>query len=196
MTEILNNEKRNDEIVYINMFDFFLKQDKTLLNNFIKFLRQRDISEDETKNVQINRGENNIDLIIRTKNYFIVIINDIERDKCSKTQLDKYYRYAEYIIGHNSEKLETDNFTRIDNNDLFKVTRYYIFTPNYNDINSLIINDKNNIYSIIKYNKLFDFFKNNKPKKLLNKKIDLYYDDFVNAIKLHACENDSIYEKM
>ena len=193
MTEILNNEKRNDEIVYMNMFDFFLKQDKTLLNNFIQFLIQRDISEDETKNVQINRGENNIDLIIRTKNYFIVIINDIERDKCSKTQLDKNYRYVEYIIGHNSEKLESDNFNRIDNNDLFKVTRYYIFTPNYNDINSLIINDKNNIYSIIKYNKLFDFFKNNKPKKLLNKKIGLYYDDFVNAIKLHTCENDSIY---
>lgn len=193
MTEILNNEKRNDEIVYMNMFDFFLKQDKTLLNNFIKFLIQRDISEDETKNVQINRGENNIDLIIRTKNYFIVIINDIERDKCFKTQLDKNYRYAEYIIEHNSEKLEPDNFNRIDNNDLFKVTRYYIFTPNYNDINSLIINDKNNIYRIIKYNKLFDFFKNNKPKKILNKKIDLYYDDFVNAIKLHTCENDSIY---
>lgn len=198
-------KKHYDELAFSNMFEYFIKRDDKVLKNLVSFLVNSKVNKSEVEKALITREENNIDLIIRTQNHFIVIENKIkssingikkESDKISETQLDKYYRYAEFLTGDNKALNKNDNFIRKYTTDLNKKTSYFIFTPNYNNIN-LSKYDKHNIYQVIKYSTLHKFFKENRPTNFINKKEEYYYDDFINALEFHSQEKDSyIYKKI
>ena len=76
-----------------------------------------------------------------------------------------------------------------DDSSYGKKTYYFIFSPNYNNIDTQKIKDSKG-YETIKYNDIHDFFDKNKVD-------DKYFNDFVNAMYKHTkpIDND-LYEDM
>ena len=65
----------------------------------------------------------------------------------------------------------------------------FIFKPNY----SVIIQNESSTYSIVNYSELAETF-----EKGLNYEVDsktkVYFEDFVNALKMHSTKTDNRYE--
>ena len=122
----------------------------------------------------IRESNNNIDLWIEDDNNVFVIenkiksgINGIKDDGYS--QLNKYQEYTEKRISNP------------DDDAYGKISHYYIFTPNYNHIDT----SKYNLakpYTIITYKDIYDFFRKNAANFLEDK----YFSDFLKGLKNHT----------
>ena len=170
--------KEHDELIYSNMISFFLAENPELFKNFCK-----EILDIETEgDYSINREEANIDILIRDKNYIIVIENKIKsgingitkaKNGMYPSQLSKYFDYVK----------STDDCKKKGKKSLF-----FIFAPNYNKPElEALIHGKD--YKTILYSELYKFFLTHGD----NIKSDLkkYYDDFVKSLKMHKEEVDN-----
>ena len=115
----------------------------------------------------IRESRQNIDLWIESEKYIIVIENKIKsgiNGKVNKdyNQLNKYYDF-------------TMNY--IKENKLNKKPYFYIFKPDYNNIN-LKEYDHDGHYTLIKYSKIYEFFNNNASQFHDEK----YFQDFLKAL--------------
>ena len=90
-----------------------------------------------------------------------------------ESQLSKYFKY-------------------INENYSDKKQEFYIFAPDYNQINLDIYKDGNK-YTIINYSKIYDFYFKN-AGRMLNIK---YFKEFLDAIYIHTMTTDNTnFEKM
>ena len=188
------------------------KSDETIINNVaIKKLDKLTINEtyEISREYKVDKGR--IDILIRTDDSLFIIENKIKSDINGK-QYDPYTgEYSDQLINYYKyfnpdEKNEFDeDFKNI------KHQYYFIFTPNYNKIDKekikKIINpskEKNNescniidLYSIITYKDLYNFFskEKNKPKQVISVKQKIYFEDFISSLEQHSHSCDDVIER-
>lgn len=164
--------KENDELTFSNLLAYYFQYNKAI---FRKFVREILGVDDLRPRFDIIReSNNNIDLWIEDDNNVFVIenkiksgINGIKDDGYS--QLNKYQEYTEKRISNP------------DDDAYGKISHYYIFTPNYNHIDT----SKYNLakpYTIITYKDIYDFFRKNAANFLEDK----YFSDFLKGLKNHT----------
>ncbi|MCI6994699.1 MAG: PD-(D/E)XK nuclease family protein [Methanobrevibacter sp.] len=172
-------KKEDDELVISNLFSYIFSHKKDV---FIDFVKEVLGIGDFKINYGIVREKDNIDLLIENEDSVIIIENKIkskingEKSKSSgkkESQLSKYVKYA-----HKHYKDKESNF--------------YIFAPDYNQIN-LDIYECGEEYKIINYSKIYEFYFKN-AGRMLNIK---YFKEFLDAIYIHTMTTDNTnFEKM
>lgn len=156
--------KENDELIMSNLLAYYFNYNHSMFAKFVDEILG--INDFSTSFEIIRESQNNIDLWIRDANHIIVIENKIKSGINGKhddgtTQLNKYYEYTEKI----KEEAGVEEAC------------YYIFAPNYNDIT--IDETVSNIYKIIYYSDIYDFFRRN-AAEFIN---DKYFSDFLGGLK-------------
>ena len=188
--------KEYDETAYSNMlYDILKTADEPFRKEFVKDILgitlQNDIKilDKEvytlTKSQKLIKKGNKdafktqqgrIDLLIANEEEFIIIENKIKsglnglfvEEGETKTQIDKYLKFA--------EEFKKENSTYKNSN-----IKVVIFAPEYNkDFN--VYADKGQKIPVVSYRKLSDFFGANVNKSIMHK----YYDEFVNALHKHS----------
>lgn len=177
-------KKEDDELSFSNMLAYYFQNNKQLFAKFEKEILN--ITEPDS-DFEIAREENNIDLLIRGDKNVIVIenkikskINGLKHDiegTIVQSQLGKYRDIVQKMIADP------------DDSSHGKKSHYFIFSPNYNKIDTQKIKDSTG-YKTIKYSCIHDFFDKNRVD-------DKYFNDFVNAMYKHTkpIDND-LYEEM
>jgi len=177
-------KKKHDEIIYSNWLAYYLKNDKNILKKFINELL--DIKTATFRNIEIYREtKNNIDIYYEDSDNIIVIENKIKsginggtkdndsKEKSEFSQLEKYYDYVESLKGN-------------------KKAYYFIFIPNYSFKDESKLKDYKHFdkYKVIRYDKIYSFFKNNESALA-------YYNEFVNSLENHSYEyNNELYYEL
>lgn len=172
-------KKEEDELVFSNLFSYIFNHKKDIFKDFVKEVLSID---DFTTNYVIYREKDNIDLLVEKDDSVIIIENKIkskingEKSTLSgkkESQLSKYVKIAK------------ENYS--DKNLYF-----YIFAPDYNQIN-LDIYEEGNKYKLINYSQIYEFYLKN-AGKMLNVK---YFKEFLDALYIHTMSTDnSNFEKM
>ena len=172
-------KKEDDELIISNLFAYIFNHKKDV---FVEFADEVLGIKDFKINYSIAREKDNIDILIENEDSVIIIENKIkskingeksESNGKKESQLSKYYEYAK-------EKYPEKNLN------------FYIFAPDYNQIN-LDIYEKGDKYTIINYSQIYDFYFKN-AGKMLNIK---YFKEFLDAIYIHTKSTDnSNFEKM
>ena len=172
-------KKEDDELVISNLFSYIFNNKKDVFRDFVKDVLK---IKDFKINYTIAREKKNIDLLIENEDSVIIIENKIkskingEKSKSSgkkESQLSKYVEYAE------------KNYRN-------KKKNFYIFAPDYNQINkdNYKHGDK---YTIINYSQIYNFYFKN-AGRMLNIE---YFKEFLNAIYIHTRTTDNTnFEKM
>ena len=171
-------KKEEDELVFSNLFTYIFNNKKDIFKDFTKEI----LNLDFTTKFNIYREKDNIDLLIENEDLAIIIENKIkskingEKSNISgkkESQLSKYVKIAK-------EKYSD------------KKLYFYIFAPDYNQIN-LEIYENGDKYKIINYSQIYDFYFKN-AGSMLNVK---YFNEFLNALYIHTMSTDnSNFEKM
>ena len=172
-------KKEDDELVISNLFSYIFSHKKDVFRDFVKDI----LGIGNFKiNYRIAREKDNIDLLIENEDSIIIIENKIkskingEKSKSSgkkESQLSKYVKYAHKKYGD-------------------KKSNFYIFAPDYNQINLDMYEDGDK-YKIINYSRIYDFYFKN-AGRMLNIK---YFKEFLNAIYIHTMTTDNTnFEKM
>ena len=219
-------KKEYDELAYSNMIADFFDKYEILLESFYKMASEKFKEEykkenkytinikngiintkvkakedsaleennlDKKDEKTVHREKNNIDiLIVDNKNKNVIVIenkiksgingerHDLNGD-IIETQLDKYHSYVEKT--YPSEK----GYTKY----------YFIFVPNYNKIEvDQFTRTGEKAFKPIYFSellKVFDGCKKEKPEQFEN---DMYFNDFLKAIKRHSSEYDNNYEEV
>lgn len=172
-------KKEDDELVISNLFAYIFNNKKDVFRDFVKEVLG---INDFKINYFIAREKHNIDLLIGNEDSIIVIENKIkskingEKSKSSgkkESQLSKYVKI-------------------IEKNYSGKKQKFYIFAPDYNQINLDIYEDGEK-YKIINYSQIYDFYFKN-AGRMLNIK---YFKEFLNALYIHTKTTDNTnFEKM
>ncbi|MEJ2782581.1 hypothetical protein [Methanobrevibacter smithii] len=172
-------KKEDDELVISNLFSYIFNHKKDVFRDFVKEVLG---INDFKINYNIAREKDNIDLLIENEDSVIIIenkikskINGVKSESSGKieSQLSKYVEKAYEEYGH-------------------KKLNFYIFAPDYNQIN-LDIYECGDEYKIINYSKIYDFYFKN-AGRMLNIK---YFKEFLDAIYIHAMTTDNTnFEKM
>ncbi|MBP3369425.1 MAG: PD-(D/E)XK nuclease family protein [Clostridia bacterium] len=175
-------KKEYDELVFSNMFQFFFSHDdyRQLFIDFISKYTEGKITLSE--DFVIGREINNIDLLITDSNNVVVIENKVksainglkydENGKLIENQLDKYRKYVE-------ETYESKN------------KFFFVFLPDYSIISSSELKE----YTPVCYSQLFDWFKKGMSENP-NSWSEIYYKDFVQALKKHSASTDNPHEEI
>ena len=172
-------KKEDDELVMSNLFSYIFNHKKDVFRDFvIEVLGINDFKI----NYNIVREKDNIDLLIENEDSVIIIenkikskINGVKSESSGKieSQLSKYVEKAYEEYRH-------------------KKLNFYIFAPDYNQIN-LDIYECGHEYKIINYSKIYDFYFKN-AARMLNIK---YFKEFLDAIYIHTMTTDNTnFEKM
>lgn len=216
IAELLKNEKysmidildkKDAENTYSNFFYHFFETNHKLFQEFAKdILGIKNFSNTFT----IAREEAaRIDLLIYDDKNVIVIENKIKSDINGKkhdendnitTQLDKYYEYVTEQPKESGEDSK-EKIGEWKNKFGTKDKKFYIFAPKYNKLASeekIILpryypTNKNAYYTVISYDKLFDFFDRDDIKKEYESR--RYYPEFLYALEKHIEPIDNHYEK-
>lgn len=172
-------KKEDDELVMSNLFSYIFNHKKDVFRDFVKEVLG---INDFKINYNIAREKDNIDLLIENEDSVIIVenkikskINGVKSESSGKieSQLSKYVEKAYEEYGH-------------------KKLNFYIFAPDYNQIN-LDIYECGDEYKIINYSKIYDFYFKN-AGRMLNIK---YFKEFLDAIYIHTMTTDNTnFEKM
>lgn len=154
--------KENDELIMSNLLAYYFNYNHKM---FVRFAKEiLGIKDFDVYFEIIRESMNNIDLWIQGTNSIVVIENKIKSGlngvKTDGTnQLNKYYNYTQ----DNSEG---------------KQTYYYLFEPNYSniEIEDDIIKDK---FKVVYYSDIYGFFRNNAAEYINDK----YFADFLMALQ-------------
>lgn len=168
--------KEYDETIYSNLLYEFFRTTPGLISSFAEEVLGI-VGESNfriRKEVTTKDGKGRIDLLIENDNYVIVIENKINSglngiDKHNRlSQLTTYIEFveAELLNGRNG--------------------KYYIFEPNYNDIDIPRFDQKRGTEFVkIQYSELYEFFSTHRHD-LIPSEFGIYADDFVNALYIHT----------
>lgn len=172
-------KKEDDELIISNLFSYIFNHKKDVFRDFVKEVLEID---DFKINYRIAREKNNIDLLIENEDSIILIENKIkskingEKSKSSGKKESQLSKYVKYVYENYSDKK----------------LNFYIFAPDYNQINLDIYEDGDK-YKIINYSQIYDFYFKN-AGRMLNIK---YFKEFLNAIYIHTMTTDNTnFEKM
>ena len=190
--------KEHDETIFTNLFHYYLSQNSTLRDQFVKFLlrvesddysveREKVASDKETKSDDEDkkRAMDRMDLWLEGKENIIIIENKIKsgingsrhdvNGELVQSQLSAYYNYA-------AKK--------------GKKVHCFIFAPNYNEVDTekglYMHNDK---YKIIRYRDIYNFFNNSTFADLFKDDPFGAYTQFVAALSMHIYKPDEEMEK-
>ena len=176
------------ELAYSNALAYFFKKYPCLLSSLLE--KECGIDFDISNGISVYREKRNIDLLITNGKESLVIenkiksgINGIDKKDPKKNQLDKYYKLFQ------KNKKETEE--EISFRKQFPNPHFFVFTPNYNDID-LNQYESGRFYSSIKYSQLYNCFLKQKVYET-----DCLVKDFVDSLKTHSGDycND-LYEAM
>lgn len=195
-------KKEDDENIISNLFCYYLKNNKSLLDGFCESILQipkdnysikrevciadklkKDKKSEQKNDENQHQRRGRIDLWLESDKNTVVIENKVKsgingsrhdlESKTTITQLDDYCKF--------SEKQNKKNHY------------YFIFAPNYNEIETTKGNkySHNNNYTVIRYKEIYDYFKNHTVQ------IDEYncYSQFVNALAKHIYTADKEMER-
>lgn len=209
--------KQNDELAYSNMFAYFFRKYPNKFKILAeKLLLEEKFNIDDKDEFEVLREENNIDILIRTKNDIFVIENKIKSHINGEKYIDNY-EFGDENEENDDKKEEINNNKQKDKgveytNQLIKYynyvesikgnkkTHYFIFKPKYNDTETELkekiknIDNKESIkkivnkYKHINYGDLAKYLEDDNTK-------DEYYKDFIKALKLHESDIDNTIEK-
>lgn len=171
---------QDSELAFSNALAFFMEKYPELVSRFAKDVLKENFDTAKDFSVAKEEGDNatgRIDLLLRNKDKIVVIENKIKSHinglvfnrktkELDKTQLEKYYNYA------NKEAKEKK-----------KELKCYLLMPNYNDID---ISDygAGDKYTKIYYSQIFDFLK----KQNIT---DMYLKDFMKAMNKQTKKYDN-----
>lgn len=215
MVDIL--DKKDAENTYSNFFYHIFDSNHELFKEFANdVLEIKDMSADFTiAREEGTKATGRIDLLMYDDNNVIVIENKIKSDINGKqfddkgnlitTQLDKYYEYVNlmaYIKGKDKEEIEEEEKQK-EYKEKFKGKEkyYYIFAPKYSriaqkeekiELEKYIKDDKNAYYTVITYDRLYNFF-SCQERKDRNSFIP-YYEEFLYALEKHKNDTDNHFE--
>lgn len=193
-------KKEYDELAFSNMFAHYFASHKGLFKQLMQDARttiqngkeqkQLNIDIDLEHPLEIMREKKNIDLLIECGNHVFVIENKIKsgingkkHDIYGKLVQDQLGTYMKYV-----EKEYADSFTH----------HYFIFSPDYNKINSseFATKEVQDNYRIINYSEIYsvflDYYNNHKDEF----KNDKYFEDFLKGIKKHSNDRDKDFEEI
>lgn len=164
--------KENDELVFSNLLAYYFESNPVMFQKFAKDLLDLPGFGRDFK--IIRESNHNIDLWIADQNHVLVIenkiksnLNGIKSDNYS--QLNKYQEYTEARVADPDDEVYQH------------ATHYYIFTPDYNPLNT----EKYQLekpYKIIKYSELYRFFERHAAMYLS----DRYFTDFLSGLHGHT----------
>lgn len=187
------------EPAFSNLFQHYFKQNPKIFKGFAKeVLGGIDININ-SKEFEIKREENNIDILIRDDNNIIVIENKIKSGINGKKyddygeevqdQLVKYYDYVTETVDETKVKKDNPHY-----NDKNRKAYFYIFAPNYKHLDTSKF-EKAKIYKTVNYSEIYNFY--NKYTEESDKYFDKYFKDFVNSLYKHTLSVDSdLYDTM
>ena len=192
-------DKQYAETTYTNLFKYIFQSDIELFKNFANEVL---CISNITGKVNIEREEAHIDLLITDDNNAIVIenkiksgINGIKYDIYGEEigcQLLDYYNYVnglKKISGKDGIKwVEDEQIIKKFKN---KKSAFYIFTPDYNYIDTAKIKYIPETYKVVTYSKIYEFF--NRYKNAYESKVP-YYNEFLYAIEKHINNVDNLLE--
>lgn len=174
-------KKEYDELVFSNMFQYFFMH-KSYRHLFIELLKEKSgvtLSDSYT----VKREEANIDLLVidNKEKSVVVIENKVrsglnglvydENNKIIGTQLGKYKKYVE------------KEYPDMKHN-------FYVFKPNY----SIITEKELEGYTAVTYEEIAEKLEEG-VKKHTTTATDVYFSDFVKALKIHSSKDDKRYEE-
>lgn len=176
-------DKQNAEATYSNLFKYIFESDRELFKKFAQdVLGICNISDKYT----VEREKEHIDLLVTDENNVIVIenkiksgINGVQYDVYGDiigSQLKNYYQYV-------TEKFED------------KKKWFFIFAPDYNQINTSEIKSVPDTYKVIPYSRIYEFFDRFSYEDMVKyaHKIQYFYE-FIYAIEKHINSVDNILE--
>lgn len=164
--------KEDDELVFSNLLAYYFRYNRPIFQKFAKEVLG--VSGFAPRFELVRESNNNIDLWIEDDKHVLVIenkiksgLNGLKDDNYS--QLNKYQEYTEGRI-HDPE-----------NDSYQKESYYYIFTPDYNQIDvSKYKLEKP--YKIINYSIIYNFFCDNAASFMDEK----FFSDFLKGLKNHT----------
>lgn len=203
--------KKYDETVFSNMlYYYFCKKDmfrdfskevlKINLGNDIKIYKEKStFSDSKIGRIDIFAVDNKNCIVIENKLKSAIngryYSKDTETNKeIRRSQLYKYMKWVNDFKENKNDKEPTfKNYNK----------KYFIFVPNYKEIelkkdiedNNLMPKDEENkdVYKIITYKEIFDYFNSDKVRNKMSE--DKYYKDFVNALSYHIYTADKEMER-
>ena len=187
------------EPAFSNLFQHYFKQNPKIFKEFAKEVLGGIDIDINSKEFEIKREENNIDILIRDDTNIIVIENKIKSGINGKkyddygeeiqNQLVKYYDYVTENI--DETKITEDNPHYYDKN---RKPHFFIFAPNYKHLDTSKF-EKAKIYKTVNYSEIYNFY--NKYIKESDEYFDKYFKDFVNSLYKHTLSVDSdLYDTM
>lgn len=164
--------KEDDELVFSNLLAYYFQYNRAVFQKFAKEILG--ITDFAPRFELIRESNNNIDLWIEDEKHVLVIenkiksgLNGLKDDNYS--QLNKYQEYTEELISNP----ESESYG--------KKGYYFIFTPNYNQIDTSKYNLKNP-YKTINYSTIYNFFYDN----AVNFMDEKFFSDFLKGLKNHT----------
>lgn len=164
--------KEDDELVFSNLLAYYFQYNRTVFQKFAKEILG--IADFAPRFELIRESNNNIDLWIEDEKHVLVIENKIKsglnglKDN-NYSQLNKYQEYTEELISNPESK------------SYGKKSYYFIFTPNYNQIDTSKYNLKKP-YKTINYSTTYNFFCDNAVSFMDEK----FFSDFLKGLKNHT----------
>jgi len=203
--------KEYDETVFSNMLFYYLGK-KKMLQPFVKKFFDIELSEnakiEKEKATKKHTKKGRIDLWIEDEmsKCCIVIENKIKsgingryyvkdkntNKKILKTQLDKYIEWVENFKEKDKKENKYADY----------IKKYYIFVPNYKkdelekemlEQNLMPKEDGEDLYKIISYKEIYDYFNSEENKKKM--KDDIYYIGFLKALSKHIYTSEKEMER-
>lgn len=168
--------KEYDETIFTNLFYEFFNSTPDLFTQFAESVLDIHGASDYSvkREVQTKDGKGRIDLLAESSEYVVVIENKINS---GLNGIDKHNRLSQLTTYIEFVEREVLNG---------RIGFYYIFEPNYNDIDILRFDQKRGKeFSKIQYSKIYDFFNMNR-EKLYESPFGKYTDDFIGALYRHT----------
>ncbi len=124
---------QKDENRISNALSYFIDKYPELWRQFFSYVLKTELDEIESvtreENAKVEGDKSTggrIDLLIRTKNYYIILENKIDSDiiiENGLTQLERYYNYVTILQDQEIDRLEAEK--KFLEQDLGKYTKYY-----------------------------------------------------------------------
>lgn len=191
---------QKDENRISNALSYFIDKYPELWRQFFsdvigtKLDKIESVTREENAKVEGDKSTGGrIDLLIRTKNYYIILENKIDSDiiiENGLTQLERYYNYVTILQNQEIDRLNEVKSRKIAG---------FVLTPNYNPPDKKYLKVKNSDFdfSWLSYKTIYDWFANNEDAKCVIEE-DANFKAFYNVIKRHKNEFESsmLYEDM
>ncbi len=164
--------KEDDELVFSNLLAYYFQYNRAIFQKFAKEVLG--VADFAPRFEIVRESNDNIDLWVEDEKHILVIenkiksgLNGLKDDNYS--QLNKYQEYTEEQIADP------------ENESYQKDSHYYIFTPDYNQIDTSKYHLKKP-YRTINYSTIYNFFCHNAIDFIDEK----YFPDFLKGLKNHT----------